>query len=116
MKKEKYHYVYKLYDEFTGEYYYGVRSSDVHPKNDSYMGSMVTWKVDVSKLKKEIVGICNSREEAVQLEKLLIKSNSYSCLNRNFTDGKVSHKKEKIEFDARKIFDFSAEIWKDIVY
>ena len=69
MKKEKYHYTYKVTLEETGEFYIGVRSSKSEPHLDNkYKGSMVSWKVDKSKLKKEILGIYKTRKEANEKE------------------------------------------------
>lgn len=47
-KPSKFHYVYKLFDPVTGEYYIGSRSSDVAPEFDSYRGSG-TWPLEVAK-------------------------------------------------------------------
>jgi hypothetical protein len=56
--------VYRLDMESTGEYYIGVRSCDCSPYDDPYMGSMVTWVVDKKLLKKSIINLYMTREEA----------------------------------------------------
>lgn len=42
----KHHYVYKLTDLITDEYYIGVRSSSCIPEEDrKYRGSMKSWTI-----------------------------------------------------------------------
>jgi macrodomain Ter protein organizer (MatP/YcbG family) len=80
-----YHYVYKLTEESTGKFYYGSRSCRCEPINDSYMGSMFTWKPNKKLLKKEIIKTSFiSREEAVIEEAKLISENIKNPLNMNF--------------------------------
>ena len=87
VKLEKYHYTYRVTLEETGEFYIGVRSSKVEPELDTkYLGSMVSWKVNKKLLKKEIIDIYDSREEAnedeiqlIDIEKNQIKNKL--CMN-----------------------------------
>jgi hypothetical protein len=80
-----YHYVYKLTEELTGNFYYGSRSCRCEPINDSYMGSMRTWKPNKKLLKKEIIKFdFTSREDAVIEESKLIKEHIKNPLNMNF--------------------------------
>lgn len=81
----EYHYVYKLTDPNTKEFYIGSRTSNVLPHEDDYMGSMVTWQPDKSKLVKEIIkDEFESRELAFEYESELIKENIKNALNRNY--------------------------------
>lgn len=84
---KKYHYTYKVTLEETGQFYIGVRSSKLEPELDvKYKGSMVSWKVDKKLLKKEIIEVYDSREEAnedefqlIEIEKIQLKNNL--CMN-----------------------------------
>jgi hypothetical protein len=78
------HYTYKLISQETGEYYIGVRSSKCNPKEDSYKGSMVSWKVDKNLLTKEILGVFPTRIEANKAERQEIESFIKDPLNRNY--------------------------------
>jgi hypothetical protein len=80
-----YHYVYKLTEESTGNFYYGSRSCRCKPMDDVYMGSMITWKPDKKLLKKEIIK-CNfeNREDAITEESKLILESIKNPLNMNF--------------------------------
>lgn len=78
---KKHHFVYKLTHESTKEFYIGMHSTcDI---DDGYMGSMVTWRVDKSKLKKEIISYHKSREELSLFEAEAILDNYNHPLNRN---------------------------------
>jgi len=80
-----YHYVYRLDHIETGEFYIGSRSSKYHPTMDKYMGSMVSWKPDKSKLIKKIIkDDFKNREDAIKYEAVLITENIKDSLNRNF--------------------------------
>jgi hypothetical protein len=80
-----YHYVYKLTEESTGNFYYGSRTCRCHPNDDSYMGSMFTWKPNKKLLKKEIIkSDFNSREDAIVEESELIQNSIKNPLNKNF--------------------------------
>jgi hypothetical protein len=81
------HYVYKLTETKTNEFYYGVRTCDCSPIDDSYMGSMVAWKPNKDNLIKEIVSEFESREEALQFESMIIENNIKNPLNRNYHTG-----------------------------
>lgn len=81
-----YHYVYRLEDIKTGEFYIGSRSCQNHPTLDNYLGSMVVWKPNKKMLKKEILkSDFKNREDANEYEKFLIESNINDDLNRNFS-------------------------------
>lgn len=80
-----YHYVYRLDHIETGEFYIGSRSSNNHPKIDKYMGSMVTWKPDKTKLIKTILkDDFENREEAIFFESKQIEIHIKNKLNRNY--------------------------------
>lgn len=79
-----YHYTYKLTHIETKEYYFGSRSCKVHPLLDEYMGSMITWKPDKSKLKKELIRFdFNERYECISHERDLIIEHKNDPLNKN---------------------------------
>lgn len=98
------HYVYRITDPITNDYYIGVRSCKCKVENDSYMGSYCSWEPDDdSRLIKEILkDDFVTREEAVMYEASLIKSHIDDKLNRNYhipnsgfhTYGRVSVKDE----------------------
>jgi group I intron endonuclease len=81
------HYVYKLTESITNEFYYGVRTCECNPNTDSYMGSMIAWKPNKDNLIKEIISEFNSREEAVKFESNIIRENIQHPLNRNYHTG-----------------------------
>ena len=81
-----YHYVYKLEDINTHEYYIGSRSCKCHPTLDKYFGSMVVWKPDKLKLKKTILKLdFEDRSDAMEYEKILILKSINDTLNRNYS-------------------------------
>ena len=81
------HYVYKITEKTTNEFYYGIRSCKCEPIEDSYMGSMVSWKPNKNNLIKEILSEFNDREDASEFEKLIISENIKNPLNRNYHTG-----------------------------
>jgi len=84
-KIKKYYYVYRLDHVDSGEFYFGSRGSKYHPTLDKYMGSMVTWKPDKTKLIKTILkDNFETREEAMLCEASLIIENIDDKLNRNY--------------------------------
>ena len=83
-----YHYVYKIEDPATGEFYFGSRTSLCLPSDDtSYKGSMRTWKPeDTSRLVKTILNESfASRDEANFYEYDIIKLHIKDPLNRNYS-------------------------------
>jgi hypothetical protein len=82
---KEFHYVYKLTNPTSGEFYYGSRTCKCNPNDDTYMGSMVSWKVDKSILIKEIVDDSfESRNQALEYEANIIKQHIKNKLNRNY--------------------------------
>lgn len=86
----KQHCVYKTTNLTNDKYYIGVHSS-VDP-NDSYLGSGKYLKASVAKYgtenhKKEIMKICESREEAFDFEKLYISASLKDPLCMNMKEG-----------------------------
>jgi hypothetical protein len=81
------HYVYKIVEKETDEFYWGVRSCDCDPKDDNYMGSMATWKPNKEKLVKTRIIEFPTREIANEYEtkilKVFIDKRKYP-LNRNY--------------------------------
>lgn len=81
-----YHYVYKLENYETGEYYFGSRTCRNHPSLDCYLGSMKVWKPEKKKLIKTILEYnFVNRDDAIEYEKNLIKDNINHPLNRNYS-------------------------------
>jgi hypothetical protein len=79
------HYVYRLENIDTGEFYIGSRSCENHPTMDKYFGSMLTWKVNKKMLKKVILeDNFSSREECILFERSLILEVIDDSLNRNY--------------------------------
>lgn len=83
------HYVYKIVNTGTTEYYIGVRSSKEEPNKDKYMGSMVTWCLEdgynPSNFIKEVIEIFETREEANKFEIAKITECINDKLNKNFS-------------------------------
>jgi len=80
------HYVYRIDDLITGEYYFGSRSCNCKIEDDNYMGSMKTWEPeDKSRLVKTILkSNFRKRETAIKYESKIIKENIDDTLNRNY--------------------------------
>lgn len=79
------HYVYKLKDITTGEFYIGSRSCKCEPIYDDYMGSMKIWKPNKANLIKTILNqTFNSREDAILYEANLISKYINDDLNQNY--------------------------------
>jgi hypothetical protein len=112
IKKVYNHYVYKIVDPETGEYYIGCRSCNCNIEQDSYMGSYSTWKpTNCERLQKYILkSDFSNRDDAMMYEAELIKEHIDNTLNRNYhipgvgfhTQGaKLSDEtKEKLRFIA----------------
>lgn len=104
------HYVYRIEDKNTGEFYYGSRTFDGNIKNDTYMGSMVTWNPNKDDLIKIIINDdFSTRKDANEYEIKLITENIDNKLNRNYnippvrfcTQGKKWSEEWKIEQKKR---------------
>jgi hypothetical protein len=82
-----YHYVYKVEDPITKEYYIGSRSCKCLPSEDTmYKGSTKTWiPNNYDLLEKEIIqeDFIN-REDALIFESTLIEKHIKDTLNRNY--------------------------------
>jgi len=79
------HYVYKITDTETGQYYFGSRSHE-DPENDEYMGSMKSWTPeDEYRLVKEIIkDDFKTREDAIEFEDNIIGDYIDDELNENY--------------------------------
>jgi hypothetical protein len=77
------HYVYKLTDTKTGEYYFGSRSHE-NPSTDTYMGSMRVWKPENKLVKKILKDDFETRDNAIEYEALMIENHINDELNRNY--------------------------------
>ena len=79
------HYVYKLENPATKEFYYGSRTCNCNPEDDVYMGSMTRWKVDKTILTKTIIkSDFDNRILATEYEAALIYEHIKNPLNRNY--------------------------------
>jgi hypothetical protein len=80
------HYVYKIEDKKTGEFYFGSRTCKCNIDEDRYMGSPVIWKPNKENLYKVILkSDFESREDALLYEKELVEKNIKHPLNRNYS-------------------------------
>lgn len=87
MYNHKYHYLYKITNNITGEYYYGVHSTD--DLNDSYFGSGSRLKANIKKygrdnFVKEILEFFPDRRRLMNAEEQLVDNDILSdpkCLN-----------------------------------
>jgi hypothetical protein len=87
-ESSRFHYLYRLQNPETGEYYVGARSSDVHPHMDEYSGSG-DWPRQMHKegifLHKEIIEIFHTIEECRGAESKFfrsMKSDDGLCRNK----------------------------------
>lgn len=80
------HYVYRIDDPVTGEFYIGSRSCNCEAEKDMYMGSYKTWKPeDKNRLVKTILkSNFRKRKTATEYEIKLIKEHIDNTLNRNY--------------------------------
>lgn len=81
--EKRHHYVYKITEPRTGQFYIGVRSCDCLPAQDRYMGSG-GWiaMIDKRTAHKEILEVFGSREEAEVAEIFHIKHATGKIMNR----------------------------------
>lgn len=68
----KHHYIYRVEDKTTGEFYWGSRSCDCDPKEDLYKGSMLGWKPNRENLIKTTIIEYDTREDANKAEQIVI--------------------------------------------
>jgi hypothetical protein len=80
------HYVYKLEDIKSGEFYFGSRTCHTNIEDDTYMGSPKTWKPNKENLQKIILkSDFENREDAILYEKNVVEKNIKHPLNRNYS-------------------------------
>jgi len=79
------HYVYKIIDKKTKEFYIGSRSCKCNVDDDNYLGSPIHWKPNKNRLQKEIIkdNFIN-RKGAFKYEAALIIKNLDNPLNMNY--------------------------------
>lgn len=83
------HYIYRVEEKTTGEFYWGVRSCKCEIIDDTYMGSMKSWKPDKQNLVKTYTKQFSTRELAYEAEYIVIKyfgNKEMFPLNRNHTN------------------------------
>ena len=85
-KIKKFFYVYKLEHVETKEFYFGSRTCNCLPELDiKYLGSMITWKPDKTKLIKTIIKKdFNTYNQLIRYESNIIKKHINNSLNRNY--------------------------------
>ena len=71
------HYLYLITNNINGKKYIGKRSTKKEIEQDSYMGSGTALKCALKKhgrenFTKEILGVCDSAEEAFEVERILV--------------------------------------------
>ena len=81
------HYVYKIEDVDSGEFYLGVRTCQGNPRNDGYMGSGAWFNKRISDgkaLRKTVLETFSNRPDAVAKEAELISSSKHldGCMNK----------------------------------
>lgn len=87
MRNHKYHYLYKITNQITGQYYYGAHSTD--DLNDGYFGSGSNLKTNIieygrENFIKENLEFFNTRRELMKEEKRIVnyeKLKDPLCLN-----------------------------------
>lgn len=78
IKEEKlFNYFYKTVNLLNGRYYYGIRSTNIHPNKDSYLGSGKVIKEAIrlygkESFKKEVINHYPSRLEASWHEQMIV--------------------------------------------
>lgn len=85
------HYVYRIEEKYTKEFYWGVRSCKCDPFKDNYLGSMKAWKPNRENLVKTYIREYSTRELANEAEHIIIKyfkNKVMFPLNRNYHDTK----------------------------
>ncbi|ALP47050.1 seg-like homing endonuclease [Vibrio phage phi-Grn1] len=88
-QEKNYNYIYKITNNINGHYYYGKRSCDCLPEEDSYMGSGVGLhrayeKYGIENFTKEIVSLHDTHFEAYEEEARIVTENminSKECYN-----------------------------------
>ncbi len=99
------HYIYRVEEKFTKEFYWGVRSCECDPSEDTYTGSMIRWKPIRENLIKTFIKTFETRELAKEAEHIVLKyfmNKDKFPLNRNYHDGNAkfgasSNKGEKLK-------------------
>jgi hypothetical protein len=113
-----FHYVYRIDEVTTGNFYFGSRSCKCEPIDDYYMGSMCKWKPDKTKLLKVIIkDDFVDRESALIFERNIILENTANTLNKNYNIPSESGKMgclpgEKNAFYGKKHTKETKERWK----
>ena len=95
---EKRHYIYRIEEKITGEFYWGVRTCKCNPKEDKYMGSMKAWKPNKNNLIKTEIIEYPTREIANKFEILIITEKINNKLNRNYNIPPHKFNTEGIKF------------------
>lgn len=84
-----FHYVYRIDEIVTGEFYIGVRSCKCQIEDDPYLGSMRSWKPNKSNLRKTVLGTFASRKEANEFEAIMLEmfiDKEKYPMNRNYVN------------------------------
>lgn len=108
------HYIYKITNQQTGEYYIGMRSTRIKIEDDKYMGSG-NWIKSIDNgnkksLFKEVLEVCGCRKELMERERHIISKHLLLPLNMNLCDGGeggnfVSHNNPKYDNTEYVLFN-----------
>jgi hypothetical protein len=83
-------YIYRIEEKYTKEFYWGSRVCKCDPKNDKYMGSMMTWKPVRKNLIKTNIIEYDTFEQIQIAERIVIDyywDKHKFPLNRNYNRG-----------------------------
>ncbi|UOL51169.1 hypothetical protein [Vibrio phage XZ1] len=121
-QEKNYNYIYKITNNINGHYYYGKRSCDCLPEEDSYMGSGVGLrrayeKYGIENFTKEIMSLHDTHFEAYEQEARIVTEdmiNSRECYNMK-TGG--CYNPHTFTDDVKKqISDSIKQLYDDPVY
>lgn len=121
--EDRVHYVYKITNLMDGKYYIGVhslnKSPNTTPLTDNYWGSgtlihLIIKELGKANFKKEIISICDTREQSLALEEKLVSLDTLNdplCYNlalggTSFKKGSIpvyTKNKDKIIFLPQKV-------------
>jgi len=118
------HYIYKITNNINNKYYYGKRSCKCAIDQDPYMGSgkllkKALLKYGTDNFTKEILAICDSSEDALELEEMVVtikEVNDYMCYNLKLggSGGCIPGRKDSEETKAKKSKAQHGRIYDDV--
>lgn len=104
------HYFYKITNLINNHFYYGIRTCHCFPGRDPYIGSGVRLhrayrKYGIENFKKEIIRVCKTREDVLDLEAWVVDDNlvnNQNCYNLVKGEGEGSFYKGVTVIDELK--------------